>query len=112
MNKIKKVIGIAIGFLILAPIIFVAFGEAVLHLWNWLMPALFGLHQITFWQAIGLMFLSWLLFGRGLRGGHWRGRGMRRRWQRMSPEERERFRQGMKDRCAPFSSPPPADPKP
>jgi hypothetical protein len=108
----KKWIGIAIGFLVLMPIFFVAFGEAVLHLWNWLMPTLFGLRTINFWQAIGLLLLSWLLFGRGLRGGHWRHHGMRRRWERMSPEERERFRQGMQHRCAPFSSVAPADPKP
>ena len=41
----------------------VGFGQGVLHLWNWLMPGLFGLHSITFWQAVGLMALSWILFG-------------------------------------------------
>ena len=29
-------------------------GEIVMHLWNWLLPALFGWRQITFWQAIGM----------------------------------------------------------
>ncbi len=33
------------------------FGEVVMHLWNWLMPMLFGLHAITFWQGIGLLIL-------------------------------------------------------
>jgi hypothetical protein len=32
------------------------------YLWNWLMPELFGLKIITFWQALGLVFLSGLLF--------------------------------------------------
>jgi len=26
-------------------------------LWNWLMPVIFGLPKITFWQAVGLRFL-------------------------------------------------------
>lgn len=73
------------------------FGSAVLYLWNWLMPAIFGLPAITFWQALGLMGLSWLLFG-GLRGfggprGPWGGH-----LRHMSPEERERFRAGMRGR--------------
>ncbi len=49
----------------------------VMRLWNWLTPALFGWHVITYWQALGLLVLSKILFG-GLRGGprrHWRWRG-------------------------------------
>ena len=52
---------------ILLAIVFAGFGNAVLYLWNWLMPAIFGLRAITYWQAVGLMGLSWILFG-GLRG--------------------------------------------
>ncbi|MGC2662079.1 MAG: hypothetical protein WA324_29300 [Bryobacteraceae bacterium] len=71
-------------------------------LWNWLVPSVFGLHTITFWQALGLLILSKLLFG-GFRGRpgpgrHWRQR-MHERWQQMTPEEREKFRQGMFSRC-------------
>ena len=49
---------------------------AVSALWNWLMPTIFGLRTITYWQALGLMVLSWILF-RGFRGptigrGPWR----------------------------------------
>jgi len=73
----------------------------VMALWNWLMPALFGLPAIGFWQALGLLALTRILFG-GLRGGrphrHWRGR-MRERWNRMTPEEREQFMAGMRGRC-------------
>lgn len=73
---------------------------AVFALWNWLMPTIFGLHAITYWQALGLMALSWILF-RGFRGprfggGHWR-HGMRGRWQRMTPAEREEFVKAAKD---------------
>jgi len=101
---------------ILFPLFIFLFGEAVLQLWNWLMPAIFGLHTITFWQALGLLALSWLLFG-GMRGMHSSGiarerirRRMWERWERMTPEERERFRQGMRGRCG-VAPPPEAEPK-
>lgn len=35
----------------------------VFLLWNELMPAIFGLPTISFWQAFGLMLLCRLLFG-------------------------------------------------
>src|SRR5258708_13458803 len=38
-------------------------GEIVLHLWNWLLPSLFGWREITFWQAVGLLALCRILFG-------------------------------------------------
>ncbi len=84
--------------LIIVVIVLAGFGSAVLYLWNWLMPAIFGLPSITYWQALGLMGLSWLLFG-GLRGfGHSHPRWRDHEWRNMSPEERERFRTGMRRR--------------
>lgn len=81
------------------------FGFVVMSLWNWLMPAVFGWHTITFWQALGLFLLSKLLFG-GLRGrmahGGWR-RGMRDRWEQMTPEQREQMRERLRARCGHFS---------
>lgn len=93
---------------ILAMVAFVVIGgEVVMHLWNWLIPALFGWRQITFWQAVGLLALCRILFGsHGFRGSHrsrFRGR-MGERWERMTPEEREKFRQGMSSRCG-FGAP-------
>ena len=82
----------------------VVLGLVVEHLWNWLMPAIFGLRTISYWQAVGLLVLSKILLGgfhkhgkRGGRGRHWRGR-MQEKWAGMSPEEREKFRAGMKGR--------------
>jgi hypothetical protein len=79
-----------------------------MSLWNWLMPALFGLRLINFWQALGLLVLSRLLLGGFIgpfrRGMHWRGR-MMERWAQMTPEEREKFRAGMQGRCGPFAPP-------
>lgn len=77
-------------------------GAVVMQLWNWLLPTLFGWHAITFWQALGLLMLCRILFGRwGGRGygrSRWRHR-MEERWERMTPEERDRFRQGLRGRC-------------
>jgi hypothetical protein len=79
------------------------FGFVTLHLWNWLMPAIFGLRVITFWQALGLVVLSKILFGGFHKHGGGRGRGWKRhmeaRWAGMSDEEREKFREGMRGRC-------------
>lgn len=38
------------------------FGFVTMKLWNWLMPEIFGLTTISYWQAWGLMLLSWILF--------------------------------------------------
>ncbi len=96
-NKFFRVLKfVAIGI-----VAFTVFGFVVTHLWNYLMPGLFGLRMITFWQAVGLMLLGRLLFGgfRPGRGGMgWRGE-MMRRWEHMTPEEREKFREGMRGRC-------------
>jgi hypothetical protein len=43
-------------------IIVVLLGYPVMLLWNWLMPELFGLSEVTFWQAIGLNILCTILF--------------------------------------------------
>ena len=76
-------------------------GEVVMHLWNWNLPALFGWRQITFWQALGLFALCRILFGdlgMRVRGSHRSNfrRRMDERWEQMTPEEREKFRQGMR----------------
>ena len=77
---------------------FFAFGFITMYLWNWLMPLLFHLPEITFWQTIGLLILSRLLLG-GFKGrrhdhGHCR-RHMHEKWENMTPEEREQFREHM-----------------
>jgi hypothetical protein len=89
-------------------------GEIVKSLWNWLVPPLFGLPLITFWQALALLILCRILFGGfGMSGGgHSQHRGSMAdrmadraadrfadRWQNMSPEERDRFRQRVRERC-------------
>ncbi len=108
MNWIVKGFGIALIILVFIA----AGGQAVLHLWNWLLPPLFGWHEITFWRAVGLLALCRILFGGW--GGHSpygsrRRRHMADRWERMSPEDREKFRQGMKGGCGRWGN---AEPEP
>ena len=84
----------------------IAFGFIVKGLWNVLVPPIFGWHTITFWQALGLLLLSKILFGgfhRHSGRGRWKQR-MKDRWEQMTPEEREMFRKGMRCGRATFAS--------
>lgn len=91
-------------------------GTVVLLLWNALLPPLFSLPVITFWQALGLLALCRILFGGFSSRGYGRSRSrigdrvservaermgerMAERMRRMTPEERERFREGLRSRC-------------
>ena len=87
---------------ILGMVVFVFLGgEIVRLLWNWLLPSLLGLRQITFWEAIGVLLLTRILFGGFRMGGVGRSRmrqRMEERWECATPEERERIRQRMRER--------------
>ena len=102
------------GRFILIPLAAAAFlsvvSFAVMTLWNCLIPGIFGFSVITFWQAMGLFVLSKLLFGFGRGGGRgcgpcgggrapWMRWKMKERLANMSPEERDAFKQKMKERC-------------
>ena len=99
--RLKRLIWIA-PLAILGMLVFIFIGgEIVMRLWNWLLPPLFGWPRIGFWQALGLLALCRILFG-GF-GFHGSGRSdLRRRieerCEHMTPEERERFRQRMRER--------------
>ena len=88
---------------IVALLAFIALGgEIVQQLWNWLLPPLFGWHAISFWQGLGMLALCRILFG-GF-GGQGSGRSNFRRrkggrGEHLSPEDRDRFRQALRDRC-------------
>ncbi len=56
--------------MIIAEIVFLLlFGYVFMQLWNWLMPDIFGLTMLNYWQSVGLLVLAKLLFvgfeGRG-----------------------------------------------
>jgi len=87
----------------LIPVAIVAcvFGASavVMLLWNALLPAVFGISLITFWQAMGILVLSKILFG-GCRMGHrhhghhlgHRHREMKEKRMNMSAEDREQMK--------------------
>jgi hypothetical protein len=61
-RKVFAIIGMALGGVIIAAGMALILGFVVMWLWNWLMPDIFGLTKITFWQAWGLVVLAHILF--------------------------------------------------
>jgi hypothetical protein len=62
-SRLARIIGwviIGLGFAVLFALVF---GYVVMWIWNMIMPAVFGLSEITFWQAFGIVILAKLLFG-------------------------------------------------
>jgi hypothetical protein len=79
------------------------FGSVVMFLWNAILPQALGVHTITFWQAIGILVLSKILFGgfphrQGHREFHDQGKDRREKWMNLSPEEREKMRTELKEK--------------
>jgi Ca2+/H+ antiporter, TMEM165/GDT1 family len=92
-------------FILLAVVAGVAvFGWVVMLLWNWLLPAVFGIGTLTFWQALGILVLAKILFG-GCCGGHRghhhmrHGHEFRNKWMNLTPEEREKMKEEWHNRC-------------
>jgi hypothetical protein len=79
-------------------------GVVTMSLWNWLMPMIFGLPEVSLLQTFGLLLLFKILFGFG--GKRWGGNGPQWQWKlqtynkfkNMSIEERERFKERMKEK--------------
>ncbi len=91
--------------LLFGTIAVIVFGFVVMGLWNNILVAVTGVKAITFLQALGILLLSKILFG-GFGGGgkSWRGspawkEKMKQRWDKMTPEEREKFKAEWKNRC-------------
>ena len=59
--------GVIAGWVILGAIgigaLAILFGFVIMWLWNWLMPELFELPALTYWQAVGIFILFKILFG-------------------------------------------------
>ena len=96
------------------------FGWLTMTLWNWLVPVLFNGPMISIWQAFGLLILSKILFsgfGGGKSKGHWGHHRSgywkpywKERYDRMSPEERERLKERMKEKWCDWEEPTQATP--
>lgn len=59
----------ALGSIAFIAILALLFSLPTMWLWNWLMPSLFGITKITWLQALGVNFLSGVLF----KGGNYKG---------------------------------------
>lgn len=99
--KILKIVAVAVLCLLLL-------GLVTMSLWNWLVPVLFNGPVISFWQALGLFLLAKILFGawgggRCHKGGpsSWKHK-YHEKLSSMSPEERERFKEKIREKwCSP-----------
>ena len=120
MTRLTRLLVIA-PLAILGILLFIFIGgEVVMQLWNWLLPPLFGWRALTFWQALGILVLCRILFGGFGMSGSGRSNSRRRvservservaermaeRWEQMTPEERERFQQGVRGGCGGRTTP-------
>ncbi len=105
---VKKII----GFIVLGAVAVLVLGFVVMSLWNAILPAVLGVKAITFAQALGIFVLSKILFG-GFKGGgggwsrkkqEWKMR-MDDKWQTMSSEERQQWKEKMRGSCRTWGKP-------
>jgi len=100
IRRAAKFLGYGLLFVGLATLV----GFIVMTLWNNLLPDILGVKSITFWQALGLLVLTRILFGGhggpggGSRKQRWKQR-MAERWQHLTPEQREQMKAKWKERC-------------
>ena len=92
-----KKTGFIAGAIVLGIGAFVLFTFVVMWLWNWLMPEVFNLGMVTFWQAAGLLLLSKILFSGTCRGHSWHSDRRKKYWHsrfeekwKRVPEEKKR----------------------
>lgn len=82
-----------------------AVSAVVMLLWNWLIPGIFNIQALNFWQAMGLLVLCRILFGRfNFRGGNrhrppFANPAFREKFMNMSAEEKQAFKDQWKQRC-------------
>lgn len=100
-HGIKRGVMFFLLFIVAVPL----FGLLVMSLWNAILPEVIGVRSISFWQALGILLLSKILFGGFGSGRHNRHRGrekwieMKQKFAGMSAEEREKFKDEWKNRC-------------
>lgn len=57
--KLMKILGLFLGGFAILALIVMIIAYPFMWLWNWLMPTVFGLGTISFWQSLGILaFLS------------------------------------------------------
>ena len=84
-RSVRAKVRVITGLVVMVPVFLALFGAVTMWLWNWLMPTIFKLPEIGFWQAVGLLLLAQIFF----KGGH-AGRAGRAHWRRAKLRERMR----------------------
>lgn len=79
-QAVAKKVAIGVALFVGFAVFIVVGGFAVRLLWNWLLPPLFGVREVSLWQALGLLALCRILFGGWGRG--WGSQGGPRRANR------------------------------
>ncbi len=102
-KNVRKEWKIFFPFLLI--VLFLVLSAVVMFLWNAILPVLLNVNQISYLQSAGLLLLCRILFGSfrfGGRGGGRYGRPghLRDKWMSMSDEEKIKFRDEWKKRCA------------
>jgi len=98
--------GKAVMILVCITAFVMLFSFIVMSLWNAILPAVLGVKMITFWQALGILVLSKILFS-GFGGLHHKREQFKNRfrqrmmdkWSTMTPEEKQKFKEQLKNRC-------------
>jgi Ca2+/H+ antiporter, TMEM165/GDT1 family len=98
-SSIKKVF-IVIFF---AGLMVVLVGVAMM-IWNAILPEVIGVTEVNYWQMLGILFLSKLLFGGNKFGSknnkhkHKKSREWREKFKNMTDEEKETFKSEWRSR--------------
>lgn len=91
-SKPYLIVPMIIGGIILAFLMAFLLGYFVMILWNWLMPVIFGITKITYWQAWGLVLLAHILFKfNPLHHGHKHYKGKHFDKDKFKEKVREKF---------------------
>lgn len=96
--------GIAIGLFITAGVF--ALSWIVMKLWNYALVPAIDVNELSYWQAMGLLVLSKILFG-GFKFGpraHRGSDGWKSHWNNMNEDRRSKYKEEWKKRCAPKPS--------
>ena len=100
MHVLKK-IGLGILFALLFIAMVLLLGQVVMFLWNYVVPGVTGWNSINYKQALAMLVLCKILFGGfggGGRGGKFGG-GWKKKWGKMSEEEKSQLKERFKQSC-------------
>lgn len=105
ISKIKTMKNKNYLFLLFPPAVLAIVTYIVMWLWNTILTAVVGVHEVNFWQAMGILVLSKILFG-GFHGRCGTGpfrkihkKQMEQEMSGMSEEEKQKLKEIWKKRC-------------